>query len=158
MKRHSQTTVSIRKNSSRRAVAAVEFALVAPLLVLVVLGTIDVGQYVNVGQVVNNASREGGRYACRNDVTTVSEVTTKVQNYMASAFPSVSSGDLNAALTVTVRDENNAVIPAGDLTTIPSGSGVSVQVTLQFEPVRWLGGFVNLSGTSCTTTTLMRRE
>lgn len=158
MKRHLQKNIPILNNSARRAVAAVEFALVAPLLVLVVLGTIDVGQYVNVGQVVNNASREGARHACREDVTTVSEVTTKVQNYMASAFPNVSSTDLNAALTVTVRDENNAVIPSGDLTNISSGSGVSVQVALQYEPVRWLNGFISLSGTSSTTTTLMRRE
>ena len=135
-----------------------ELALVTPLLILIVLGTIDVGQYVNVGQVVNNASREGGRYACRDNVTTVSDVTTKVQNYMASAFPNVSAGDLNAALTVTVRDENNAVIPGGDLTNISSGSGVSVQVTLQYTPVRWMSGFLDLTGSSLSTTTLMRRE
>ena len=39
--------------------AAVECAIVAPLLTLLVLGTIDVGQYANVYQKVSDASARG---------------------------------------------------------------------------------------------------
>lgn len=41
----------------------VEFALVAPLFFLVIFAIIDFGRYVYYVQVLNNAAREGARYA-----------------------------------------------------------------------------------------------
>ena len=51
----------LRKSPSRSGVAAVECALAAPVLMLLVLGAIDIGQYANVHQKVSDASREGVR-------------------------------------------------------------------------------------------------
>lgn len=48
---------------SRRGTAAVEFAVVAPLLVLLVFGMVEYGRLVMVQQVLTNASREGARTA-----------------------------------------------------------------------------------------------
>ncbi len=54
-----------RKNRMQRlrdrGVAAVEFALVLPLLLLLILGSIDWGFFFYVDQVVTNAAREGAR-------------------------------------------------------------------------------------------------
>ncbi len=91
-------------------------------------------------------------------VTNVSEVQTVVQNYLASAFPNVSSYNLNAALTINVLDSAGAQPPNGDLTTIPSGSAISVEVILPYQTVRWITGFPGLSGKSLRTKTVMRRE
>lgn len=44
-----------------RGNAAVEFALVLPLLMLLLLGMLDWGHYFYVAQVVTNAAREGAR-------------------------------------------------------------------------------------------------
>jgi Flp pilus assembly pilin Flp len=44
-----------------RGAVAVEFALVAPLLLLLLLGGIDWGYYFLVGEIVANAAREGAR-------------------------------------------------------------------------------------------------
>jgi Flp pilus assembly protein TadG len=41
----------------------VEFALVAPLFFLMVFAIIDFGRYVYYVQILNNAAREGARYA-----------------------------------------------------------------------------------------------
>jgi TadE-like protein len=49
-----------------RGVAAVEFALVLPLLLLMVFGTVDFGYLVNRNTMVNNATREGAREAIFN--------------------------------------------------------------------------------------------
>jgi len=44
-----------------RGAAAVEFALILPLLMVILFGTIDWGFYFFVQQIVNNAAREGAR-------------------------------------------------------------------------------------------------
>src|SRR6476661_5015651 len=46
-----------------RAQALVEFALVAPLFFLLIFAVIDFGRYVYYVQILNNAAREGARYA-----------------------------------------------------------------------------------------------
>jgi Flp pilus assembly protein TadG len=69
-------------SSSRHGIAAVECAFVAPLLTLLVLGAIDVGQYANIYQKVSDASREGARAAVRTQTLTTSQVNTDVMNYL----------------------------------------------------------------------------
>jgi Flp pilus assembly protein TadG len=49
--------------ASGRAQALVEFALVAPIFFLILFGIIDFGRYVYYTQILNNAAREGARYA-----------------------------------------------------------------------------------------------
>ncbi len=46
------------KNFSRRAAAAVEMALLAPLMTTLLLGIWEVARMVEVQQLVNNAARE----------------------------------------------------------------------------------------------------
>jgi hypothetical protein len=46
-----------------RGQALVEFAVVAPLLFLLILGTIEAGRFIFHYELVNNAAREGVRYA-----------------------------------------------------------------------------------------------
>ena len=46
-----------------RGQALVEFTLVAPMLFLLILGTIEAGRFIFFYEVMNNATREGARYA-----------------------------------------------------------------------------------------------
>ena len=66
---------------NRRGVAAVEFAVVAPFLILLIFGIIEFGRAIMVQQVLTNASREGTRRAVLEEVTE-SEVTTVVSDYL----------------------------------------------------------------------------
>lgn len=52
-----------RSNHHRRGVSAVEFALVTPLFLALVLGIVEFGRAMMVGQLVTNAAREGARMA-----------------------------------------------------------------------------------------------
>jgi Flp pilus assembly protein TadG len=50
-------------NDRRRGQALVEFVLVAPIFFLILFAMIDFGRYVYYVQTINNAAREGARYA-----------------------------------------------------------------------------------------------
>lgn len=54
-----------RRNSKRRhnGQALVEFALVSPVLFAIILGIIEAGRLILYTSMLNNAAREGGRYA-----------------------------------------------------------------------------------------------
>ena len=70
----------------------VEFALIAPLLVIVIVGVADFGGAYNLKQKLNNAAREGARYAANQssnitDINTTSAgaVGAVVSNYLTNA-------------------------------------------------------------------------
>lgn len=58
-------TLIARSHTARRprGQALVEFALVAPLLFLLIIGIIEIGRLVFYYHLINQAAREGGRYA-----------------------------------------------------------------------------------------------
>src|SRR5436309_16005435 len=67
--------------NKRLGAAAVEFALIAPILVTFILAMIEFGRVMMVMEVVTNAAREG----CRMGVlpgSTTSDVTTTVNSYL----------------------------------------------------------------------------
>jgi Flp pilus assembly protein TadG len=68
-----------------------EFALVLPLLLAISVGIMDCGQAYNLKQKLNNASREGARFAAAENsgaglsTSDVSAVRDVVQNYLTGA-------------------------------------------------------------------------
>lgn len=141
---------------ARRGVAAVELAICAPLLVLLVLGVIDVGRYINVGMVVNAASREGARKAVRYEVTTVSQVEDGVYDYLGDHFSTYTRPEIQAATTITVTD--GAGNPISDLAMVSEGAPINVEVVFNYGTVRWLVAMPFLDGRNLRTKTTMRRQ
>lgn len=166
MKRLRQTNRPVPYDSARSGTAAVECALVSPLLVLMVLGAIDVGQFVNVSQVVDNSAREGARKAIRDSTGDAAEVEAAVKNYLATYFPDLSSSEIDAATSVRITtpdlpddgDTSPQVINGTNLASVSSGTQVSVRVTFEYDKVRWMSAFPTLSSKSLKTTAVMRRE
>lgn len=153
-----QFVVPTAGRRSRRAAATVEFAIIGPLLFLLTLGALEIGQYVNVGQTVSEASREGARFAARNGTSTVKAVEGYVQNYINSAFAGLPTGTLAAALDVKVSDASGKPIAGGDLTSVDTGASINVEVTFDFSAVRWLSKGHCTTSTTLKTTTMARRE
>ncbi|MEJ5340989.1 MAG: TadE/TadG family type IV pilus assembly protein [Thermogutta sp.] len=122
-------------------VAVVEFAVVAPIFFLLVLGLIEFGRMVMVQQVITNASREGARRAIIQGATTA-EVISVVENYLASG------GIRSATVTVTPDPIDSAGY----------GEPVTVTVTVPFRQVSWLPSPMFLGGVELRATTTMRRE
>jgi Flp pilus assembly protein TadG len=147
-----------RWKSSRRGAAAVECAVIAPVIVLIVFGSIQVGQMVHVSRTVSDASREGARQAAAPRVKTTDDVTNAVNDYLAQAFPGVPSSTVRNATTVTVRNSAGTTIPGGDLTTVTSGDSVSVEVRFDSNAVRWSNDHFNIYGNVLRTVSVMRRQ
>lgn len=143
----------------RRGAAVVEAALILPLLIMITFGAIDISQYINLGQLVANASREGASVASHNGTETVAEVEEAVFDFMADAYPQLPESVLAEALDIEVRTGiDDAQVPQGDLTEIPPGDAISVRISFDFTFVRWIGGPSYWNGNVKETETFCRRE
>jgi len=71
----------MRSNGSRRGQALLEFALVVPLLILLVMGIMAFGQMFSHQLILNNAAREGARagIVCRSDAE-IDEIVRRTAN------------------------------------------------------------------------------
>ena len=58
-----QLLTRLRRRDRSGGQALVEFALVAPMLFVLILGTIEAGRFMLYYEVMNHATREGARYA-----------------------------------------------------------------------------------------------
>jgi len=100
----------------QRGAAAVEFAIVLPLLLILVFGIADVGMALYNKQVITNASREGARAGIARSTMPIADV---VDNYCSgklilngSSSPLVNfigGGAFQNDLTVTVTYVHNFI-------------------------------------------------
>jgi Flp pilus assembly protein TadG len=88
----------------RCATAAVEFAVVMPLVAGLLVGLLEVGRIVQINQLLCNAAREAARNASTG-INTYANAQTVVTNYLTNAGITNLNG-----LTVTIYDvsQNNS--------------------------------------------------
>ena len=127
---------------TRRGVAAVEFAIVVPIFVLLVFGLIELGRSFMVQQILTNASREGARRAIIEGSTTT-EVKNLVGDYLGAT--SVSSG-----YTVTVSPNITPALGLGD--------PITVSVSVPYSAVSWMPSAWWMGGATMSATSTMRVE
>jgi Flp pilus assembly protein TadG len=155
--RRNQRVMRVRCRAARRGIAAVEAAVVLPLLVALILGTVDLGQFANCHQKVSDACREGARYAAQFEAVNTSEVEAVVLACLGDMFPTVPASTLQSNTTVTVRNGLGATVTGTALGSTATGSPISVEVTLQYEAVRWISG-PQFCSNIVQVNTVMRRE
>jgi hypothetical protein len=152
-----------RRPSRERGAVVVEFALVMPLLLLLVLGGIDWGYFFFVGQVAANAAREGARAGSLvrsgigldgcSDSPAGSGAVAVAGNYLQRGQLWGGMGDTRATLTCCITTACTGFAP--------DDSAVKVTVTYQTRPgTMSLTGFLPpfLLPTSVVSTATMRRE
>jgi Flp pilus assembly protein TadG len=127
--------------NDRRGSAVVEFAVIAPFLILLLFGMIDVGRAIMVQNLLTNAARDGARAAIL-DGTTVADVQSLVQSYLA--------GSSVPGATVNVTPD--------PLTSAEIGDPVTVSVQIPFDTVSWLPSSWYFGGIDLSSTVVMRRE
>jgi Flp pilus assembly protein TadG len=107
-----------RKGNRSRGAAAVEAALVLPILLLVTFGAIKYGWLFLRAQQITNAARYGARVAIRADASST-DVTTAIANLMTAA----GMGSSGYSVTITLAGG----IPWEDL---EMGNAITVEVSV----------------------------
>ncbi|ACL66340.1 TadE family protein [Anaeromyxobacter dehalogenans 2CP-1] len=105
----------MRRARSERGAAAVEFALVLPLLLTIVFGTIEWGYYFFNRQVVINSAREGARagtlqYASGTSASAVA--VTTAENYLTSAGLPLTRDSISVA-RIEFKTADGGTCPSG---------------------------------------------
>ena len=138
--------MKVTKPQRRRGAAVVEFAVVAPVLIILVFGMIEFGRAIMVQQVIVNATREGARAAVVEGAA-LADVNTAIDTQLNAS--SITSP------TVAFSVDGATV---GDPTVGSSGDAIGVTVTVNYSDVTWLPVPSFLGGTQLTATSVMRRE
>lgn len=114
-----------------RGQSLVEFALVLPLILIVVLGTIDFGRVVFSWIEVMNASREGAAYAIINP-SDLGGITLHVQQE-TNVQQQRGESPLSVDVTCRPSDNNQLVLPCNAAYANGLGSTVTVRVEESFS-------------------------
>jgi Flp pilus assembly protein TadG len=129
------------KRSARRGAALVEFALVAPIFLMLLVGSLEFGRAIMVQEAITNASREGARTGTFDGALT-SDVTSAVNTYLSGMSIS------GATTSVTPADPG---LSAG-------GTQVTVSVSIPYSSVTWVPSPWFLKNATLTATTVMQRQ
>lgn len=116
------------RNLPRRGVAAVEFALVLPVFLILLIGVWEIGRLIEVKQLASNAAREGSRRASTGQYTNA-QVQQIVLQYLQNAGVTTP----NAVVTVS-----NLTNPPADVNNANQMDRLRVEVSIPFGDVRWV--------------------
>ena len=130
-----------QRNRDRKGAAVVEFAVVAPVLIMLLLGMIECGRMIMVQQSLTTAVREGARSAI---IEGTSDSTAKnvVESFLAGV------GVSGTSITVTPSNTDS----------MAHGQPITVSVSVPFSEVSWLPNPFFLKNTTLSSTATMRRE
>ena len=131
----------VARGCERRGAALVEFAMVAPVFFLFLVGAVEFGRAIMVQEALTNASREGARVATL-DGSLDSDVSNAANDYLNCMGI--------AGATVTPSPHNPGLTSAG--------TEVSVTVSIPYMSVTWVPSPWFLKGATLTASTTMQRE
>jgi hypothetical protein len=163
--REVQNMLTLRgpRGPSRRAVAAVELAFLAPVLFALLLGLWQVGRIVQVKQIMDNAAREGARLASQSQIvapvggftqirtsTGIPNVQDTVREYLFNANVVDVTTVNSVQVTFTFLDNFGPTSPHTEPYQGLKGERFRVTVTIPLNSINWAP--FDLSGYSLTST------
>jgi Flp pilus assembly protein TadG len=113
--------------TKERGAVAVEFALLAPVLIMILLGIMEFGRAYNVQILLSSAAREGVRVMAINN--SAAAARTAVKNAVTSLQPALS-------------DSNITISPAA----CTSGAQVTVKITYTLSTITGIAGPFAMEG------------
>ena len=119
-------------NNGRHGQSMIEFALILPLMVLVVVGIFELGRAFFAYIAISNAAREGVRmYTFTPDTTTYSEIISTTIMEVGNA--SVVDPNMIASIVITCGNGYTPVVNTADLAACPTEQPIRETVTYTHE-------------------------
>ena len=131
----------------------VEMALVLPIFFMVVLGIVEFGRAMMVGQMVTNAAREGTRMGIV-DGETNTTVTDWIEDFLEDSI-NVDPADVTVTITVTEATGNPPA--ANQIGNASAKDLITVNVSVPFDKVSYIPGDY-LNGKNLAAQSAMRHE
>ena len=143
----------------RQAVAAVEFAFLAPVLLALLAGVWQVGRIIQVAQILDNAAREGARLAAQSQIiapvggftnihtsTGIPNVQDTIREYLANAgvVDATTKNDVTVTFAFLSGDTTRTDPYQGN-----QGDTFQITVTLPAQDINWTP--FSMTGTNLTT-------
>ncbi len=138
---------------NRRGAALVELAIVLPVFFAVVLGIVEFGRAMMVGQMVNNAAREGARLAIV-DGTANSDVTARVKQFLLQSA-NINGNDVTVNISVVPGTGNPD--PGNEVASATTRDLCTIAVSVPFTKVSYVTGNY-LEGKNLAGSSTMRHE
>lgn len=138
---------------SRRGAAAVELAVVLPIFFMVVMGIVEFGRAMMVGQLVTNAARHGAREASI-DGSTNATVTSSVQSFVSTSA-GVPASDV--VVEIVVEPGGGNPDPSDNLSLAQPKDICKVSVKVPYSKVAYVAGRY-LAGKDLRAQCIMRHE
>ncbi len=117
--------------SRQRGIATIEFAICAPVLLLLMLATAEVGRMLVQYNTLSKAVRDGARYTVRESAkgsTGTVAITTETRDNTRNLVVTGNMAGTGAALLPGLTVENVAVTDAG-------GGFIAVSATYTYQPM-----------------------
>lgn len=116
----------MKRKPKERGAAAIEMAIVLPLLLVILIGTMEFGRVFNVQNSLTQAARAGARHAAIHH----DDATLDVEGTALAAAPSLSG------LTIAVSDNAASCGPGADVEVTTS---VNLASMTGFLDISWFG-------------------
>jgi Flp pilus assembly protein TadG len=123
---------TLRREKRRKGAAAVEFAVILPFILVIIIGMWDLGQLIRGLQIVSVAAREAGRQAA-SGTRTVSQITSFIQlalqqNGIPTADVAVTYTNLTSGLAPDQANQSDVLtlqvqVPFKDLQFVANNYG-----------------------------------
>jgi Flp pilus assembly protein TadG len=114
----------------RRGIAASEFAIIAPFLTILILGTFELSRGIMVKETLNDAARRGCRIGIQ-PLKANSDVTTGVNNILTDNSISTGSATITVQVNGTTADCNTAI----------QNDKVTVKVSIPTSATFWVSTY-----------------
>lgn len=144
-------TLQQLRKPKRSAMALVEATLVMSIALLFLFGILEYGRYVMTKQLLENAAREGARYAIVNtqNVTT-SQLQTYVDGYLFNQSQQIVGYDKTTSISINKVDPTTGAT-TGAWTDAQFGESIMVSISGNYQPVLpvflFMSSTVPISGT-----------
>ena len=145
-----------RRDRDQRGAVVVEFALIVPLLLLVVFGIFEFGYMLNRDTIISNASRDGARVASLNG--TGAEIRSAITTELAASGIVTTPSKIKIDCKLPDDSPCNATSDATYTSLAEPGSTAIISVSYTYNWITPLIGSVFGGDVELSQTTQMRVE